>query len=239
MKVREAFAVAAALGMLMTLAFAAGGDTNELALIDTLTAARASYEKALRDLVGFYSSAGYTEKYTRAKEELQSFKEIPIRDYLQLNSPVKPVAAGKFRSIKEADMLFEDGVTYKEFPDLSSKKKRLIKAIEHFQLILDNYPESDKYADACFMLGEIYAGFYFKDPNTGVTYYEKAILANPLLPYPAYYKAGLIYYDRIPRPKLAAEMFKKVIQLGIDTEENRQDAIKKLAKMRGDGLINE
>ena len=235
MRLRESVALVVAVSLLIPFALSATSDVNELALVDKLAAARNGYEKALRDLVAYYNSAGYSEKFFRASEELEAFRQIPTRDYLQLVSPIRPPAV-KVRSIKQADILYEDGLTYKNYPDLLGKKTRLIKAIERFMMLLDSYPDSDKADEACYMVGEIYEGFYFQDPFSAVTHYDKAAKINPHIGMPAFYRAGLIYANKIPRPALAAERFRKVIQYSLN-ERHRQAAATKLERMKEANLI--
>jgi len=235
MKTRERLSVVVAVALLVPLAVAAAGDANELALIDDLVAARAAYEKSLRDLVSFYSTEGQTMKYFRASEELREYGEIAKRDYMQMGSPIKPPSV-KQVSHKGADILYEDALLYKTYPDLLTKKKKLVKAIDRFKLLLRLYPDSDKADDACFMLGEIYEGFYFQDSFMAAGYYDQAVLINPNTPWPAFYRAALIYYKELPSPEKAAERFRKVIEYSL-TDSHKRDAVRKIERLKADKLI--
>jgi len=235
MKTRERVVFVVAMGMLLPLVLAATGDVNELALVDSVVAARAAYEKSLRDLISFYSTEGMTQKYFSSSEELKKYQEIPKHDFLQMGSPIRRPAK-KLTNYKGADIYYEDGVLYKEYPDLFTKKKKLVKAIDRFKMLLEQYPDSDKADDACYMLGEIYEGFYFKDPYSAAGYYDKATMIDPHTVWPAYYRAAMVYYEQIPSYEKAAERFRLVIQYGLN-EKHKEDAVKKLEQMKADGLI--
>lgn len=235
MKIRRLLRIAAVVALLGPVALFAAGDANEFALVDKVVGARENYEQALMDLTEYYNNKGYVDKHLRAAEELDAYRTIPKLDFLQINTKVSPPASEQ-RSIKEADVLYEDGVMYKGYPDLFTKKQRLKKAINRFQTILEKHSLSDKSDEAAFMLGEIYSGFYFKDYKTAAGYYDQAGKINPYIEHPAFYRVAYIYYRRIPRYELAAERFRLVRQYsGNDT--HKADAVDKLARMKNDGLI--
>jgi len=235
MKIRKLISLTAVVALTAPVVLFAAGDANEFALVDKVVGARESYEQALMDLVEYYNNKGYVDKFHRASEELDSYRKIPKLDFLQLSTKVAPPAS-KQRSIKEADILYEDGLMYKNYPDLFAKKKKLLKAINRFQTILQQYPDSDKADEAAFMLGEIYSGVHFKDYKTAVDYYDQAGKINPYIEYPAFYRAAYIYYKQIPRYELAAERFKLVRQYS-GNDKHKADAVDKIARMKNDGLI--
>ena len=74
-----------------------------------------------------------------------------------------------------------------------NKKSKLLYAVEKFEEIIREYPESDKVDDAAFELASIYEGYYFKDYEAAVHYYVKCYETNLDTDKPARYLAGRIY----------------------------------------------
>jgi len=236
MKIRKTISLAVVVTVLLPIVLFAAGDANEFALVDKVVGMREAYEQSLRELAEYYNNKGYADKYVRASDELAAYLSIPKLDYLQLNVKMVSPPAAKQDAIKEADILYADGVMYKEYPDLLTKKSKLKVAIARFQRIIENYPESDKADEAAYMLGEIFEGFYFKDFGTAATYFDQAGKINPYIAKPAFFKAANIYYYKLPRYEKAADRYRKVRQYSTN-DEHKKSAAYRIARMKVNGLI--
>jgi TolA-binding protein len=171
----------------------------ELALVERVVDSRQQYEESLVKLIDQYSQTGQDRKRRMAEDELSDLRKVSKYDYVALldvlTTTPKPI-----RSIPEADRLFTDGMTYKNYPaDLFvfGKKERLEKSLRKFQQLILQYPESDKVAEAAYRMAEIYEGASFNEYYLAARYYEAAFRWNPKLPYPALWRAAQNYDARL------------------------------------------
>jgi len=232
MKVLKVFLAAIFLLCFASPAFAQGrevGRGSEYDLVEKVVQSRTEYKLALENLVEFYDKLGDAGKLRMAREELDAFDDVPQNQYLLVVRKAKPGSATE--NIIEANRLYKDGLSYKKYPDLFTKKKRLREAVKRFTTLLEKYPTSDKADDACYMLGEIYAGFYYRDYNRAVKYLEECFAIDPKTPHPARLKAAEIYHRKL-------KMLDKAMELYKETEENspivrnRQIASKRIVELR-------
>ena len=237
--------LSAALALVLVCAVQAYGQSDpktryqeEVELVDRLAKSRAQYEVALRKLIEFYQVHGNRVRLTRAQRELEQVTHIDRAEYLHIPEVVRdrPLA---LKSIPAANELYKDGMTYKKHPALFGigKKDKLYQAIAKFQEIIRDHPDSARSPDAAFMLGEIYAGFFFGEWPTAIGYYENCYKWDGNTSHPARYKAGRIYEKKMGKWDEAAKLYEECIRLGPD-KEYREKAAKHVRKLREKNLIS-
>ena len=162
---------------------------HEKQIVDEMNKARDLYAKKLRELIQFYIDSGNYIKKKRAQQELTELKRITHYPYVVL-ADVLGADVHATQNIEEANQLYTDGMSYKKYPAIFNKRSYLKTAIQRFEELVRNYPESDKADDAAYRLGEIYSGFYLKDYLVAAKWFEKSFLWNERTPYPGRYKAA-------------------------------------------------
>lgn len=208
---------------------------REKQIVDQLVKARKLYAQKLRELIQFYIDTGNYIKRKRAEQELAELQQVTKYSYVIL-SDLLGADVHPTKNIPEANKLYEDGLSYKNYPDLFTKTKRLKKAIQRFEELIRDYPESDKADDAAYMLAEIYAGFYFRDYLSAAKWYEKNFEWNPHTRYPSRYKAARVYDKHLHDYAKAVDLYDLVARYS-PFPENREKARKRLAELRELGYI--
>lgn len=181
--------------------------SQEVDLAEMVAAARSQYKISLENLIEFYNKLGDATKLGMAKQELDALDAIAKPQYVLMVHNLEPLMATE--NILEANRLYNDGVSYKKAPELFEKKQKLDIAAARFTELLEKYPRSDKVDDACYMLGEIYEGYYFKDYPRAAKYFEKCFEVNPDTTYPARFKAAQIYYEKLKMLGKAMKLYEE------------------------------
>jgi len=208
---------------------------RELELVDKVAAARRAYKESLENLKNYYIEVGDAYKEALVEQELQGLRLVHKPEYILLVDRLS-LATVPAEHIAAADELYADAKNYKDYPDLFTKKNRLVIAIQKFKEIIEKYPTSDKVDDAAFRLGEIYDGFYFRDYHAAAKYYEACFRWNPNTEYPARLRAAKSHYKHTKNFPKAAELYKETME-NSPISENQLKARKKLEEMRERSLI--
>ena len=120
------------------------------------------------------------------------------------------------KNIEEANILFEDGKSYKSSLNIINKKSKLLSAEARFKKIIKDYPESDKMDDAAYELADIYDSYYFKDYESAAFYYVKCYNLNENTDKPARFKAACVYDKHLKDFKEAVKNYSKVLKYSKD-----------------------
>ncbi|KPJ62672.1 MAG: hypothetical protein AMS15_03215 [Planctomycetes bacterium DG_23] len=208
---------------------------REVELVDKVTRARKAYKESLEDLKNYYIEVGDAYKEALTKQELEGLRLVHKPEYILLVDRLS-LAIVRAEHIPAADELYADAQSYKDYPDLFTKKNRLVIAIGKFKELIEKYPTSDKADDAAFRLGEIYEGFYFRDYHAAAKYYEACFRWNPNTEYAARLEAAKCHYKHTKNFAKAAELYEETAQ-NSPISENRLEARKKLEEMRSRGLV--
>ena len=193
---------------------------GELGLVEEVTRVRRAYARALAALQQYYTSRGMAYKLDWVRTELEAFEKVPKVQYLgvaEIAGPnLKPT-----RSIQAADQLFTEAMHFKNYPAFPPGKKDYLKlALDKFQALITQFPDSDKIADAAFMMGEIYGGWYFEDWARAVQCYERCWQWDPKTPRPALFNAAKIYEEKLKNRAKAVELYNRVLN-----ESNDQNLV--------------
>jgi len=218
-------------------AYAQSDRSREIQLADKLEKSRRAFQADLEKLVNYYAQSGQYLKLRNARQELNHLLTFSPLDYVRKIDPPRRAAKGT-QFIEEAEILYQDGIMYKEYPDLFNKKDRLLLAIARFDRLLTKYPQSDRVDDAAFMLGEIRGGYYFKEWDIAVDLYEKCVEWNAGTPHPARFRAAEIYLKKMKDYDRAAAYFRWSAENDINANI-REKSAEHLEKMREKGYLLE
>ena len=217
--------------------YAQSDRSRELQLADKVEKSRRTFQADLEKLVNYYAQSGQYLKLRNAREELNHLLTFSPLDYVRKIDPPRRAAKGT-KYIEEAEILYQDGVMYKEYPDLFNKKDRLLMALVRFNRLLTEHPQSERVDDAAFMLAEIRGGYYFKEWDIAVDLYEKCIEWNAGTPHPARFRAAEIYLKKMHDYDRAAAYFTWSAEHDLDADI-REKSAEHLTKMREKGYLRE
>lgn len=207
--------------------------SREERITKAITSAREDYKNALEELIQYYMDIGNHLRLKKARKELKALSKVPQLKYLSAGSKTSKISPTK--NIEEANLLFQDGVTYKNSLNVIKKKSKLKSAEARFKKILDDYPASDKADDAAYELADIYEGIYFRDYENAVFYYVKCYSLNSSTDKPAYFKAAWIYDKHLKDYKEAVINYRKVLRHSRD-EAHRFTAKARLKQLKKEGF---
>ncbi|MCK4628093.1 MAG: hypothetical protein KAT56_03760 [Sedimentisphaerales bacterium] len=202
-----------------TLEVAQGADlqrNTEVELVEQMARYRSQYEKYLELLGDFYDRQGNNLKARWSRQELEHLQLGPKHSYLV----VAEIAGAELKAttgIVEADLLYQDGMKYYhkgrgKLGVFFVNKKNLYLAIDKFNELITNYPNSDKIDDAAFQVGEIYH-YYLKDYHKALLYYQRVWQWDDQTPKPARYAVARIYDDYLHDRVKALEYYQKSINM--------------------------
>ena len=203
----------------------------EVDLVEQMAGSRTAYRISLESLAKYYESTGSAIKHNWARQELDSFMKGARYHYL-MTGQVAGARLSASSSIPEADALFDEAIAiYKDAGGLviitDSDKLRL--ALNKFNLVISQYPTSDKIDDAAYRAGRIYE--HFKENEIAAVYYQRAYQWDPHTPYPARFKAGYLFDRRLRMRKEALIAYQLSIEREPQYEENVEHAKSRILQM--------
>lgn len=207
--------------------------SREEQMTNAITSARENYKNALEKLIQYYLDIGNQLRLQKARNELKALNNVPQPGYLMASGDTT-TNINPSKNIEEANMLFEDGKTYKNTLSIINKKAKLISAEARFKKILNDYPESDKADDAAYELADIYDSYYFKDYEGAAFHYIKCYNLNDNTDKPALFKAAWVYDKHLKDFKEAVINYNKVLQNSKD-EAHRSTAKARLEQLKKEG----
>lgn len=206
-------------------------NASELDMVERVVEYRTKYRQALEALKKYYLHAGNWRRYKLAERELKGLNMVEKYHYM-----VNPYLAGKGRkpskSIPEADELYRDAMTYVEGSFFGLSKDKLRVALDKLNLLLRQYPDSDKIDDAAYQAGQIYRK-HFHDYVRAVQYYEKTWQWEENTYYPARYWAAWCYDFKLADKPKAINLYKSAIAHRTGCEKNVDAAKKRLEALTG------
>lgn len=184
--------------------------SKEEGLVKRVEISRENYKNTLSELAKFYLSIGDQLRFKKASIELNGINEIPQPLYdIAADETKSALPYGRESSIEEADILFYDADSYRNFIGSFNRKKSLNLAIKRYQRVIEKYPTSDKVSDAAYFIAEIYSGPLFGAYEDAAAYYVKCYELNPATQRPALYKAARMYDHWLKNPKKAIQYYEQ------------------------------
>ena len=189
---------------------------EEVDLVEDMAGRRNSYRRSLKALIDFYKSAGDATKLAWAQRE---YALMPQYRYLMPGEALKADLQAT-DSIEVADELYTEAVTlYNEAGGLliivDEDKLRI--SLNKFNLLIENYPSSDKIDDAAYKAGRIYK--HFRDYEIAAVYFQRAFQWDANTPYPTRFMAAYILDHKLNMRGEALVLY----QLSLEKESRYDD----------------
>src|SRR5262249_48876459 len=151
---------------------------SDLELVEKLLIARRNYQTILEQLRAHYLQVGDQERARWAEEELRQYHRM-LHQAFRLELDVPPPTLRGNTNVPDANKVYMRAMAYKDkgwgtdYIDNQRRAELLL------QKLLTVYPESDKIADAAFMLGDIYESKANKQFRRAAAYYDRCYQWNP------------------------------------------------------------
>lgn len=187
--------------------------TSEADLVEEMVVNREAYKSSLELMIAYYNRTGNALMLERARKEYDSFRLMTKYTYIsEARLLVDELEAST--PIPAADDLWYDG---QEFEDKAGPiqgfrdKGKLRLALQKYQQLIKNYPNSDKVDDATFKAGVIHEEF--KDYVVALEYYRSAYKADPETIHPARFRAARILDQQMHHYAEALELYKQAVAM--------------------------
>lgn len=190
-------------------------DRTEVDLVEEMMMHRAMYARLLNVLARYYSEHGYENKANWARSELRDLRSIkPYRYITDAEAPdtrLKPM-----ESIAEADRLFQEGrdllLKGGHHVPIFYNQATMNQALSKFRELVEQYPTSDKVAQAAYYIAEIHKEYnQEKDNIIAIEWYQRAVEWDPNLNHPAWSHAAHVLDFRMHEREKALEWYQKVL----------------------------
>jgi len=203
---------------------------GEVEMVERVAVARETYRLAMEALKQYYVSAGNATKLHWVSKELDEFTKNEKYHYLSELEQAGPDLRPS-ESIAAADQLYKEAMDFKSYPAFPSEKREKLKiAVQKFRTIIADYPTSDKIDDASFRLGEIYGGWYYKDPARAAVAFERCFQWNPKTILPARIKAARLYDQKLLQRDKAVILYNLIVAES-PIKSSQQEAARRLAEL--------
>lgn len=208
---------------------------TELDLVEEMILHRTMYARLLRALANYYNENGNAVKESWARTELNDLKYVKpyryISDTETPSSELKPT-----QSVAEADKLFNEGRALmkkggSEIPGLYNQTTMKL-ALAKFNELVDNYPNSDKIADAAFYIAEIHKEYFEeKDNSIAAEWYRKALQWNPNIRHPVRFQLAVLLDYRMHERENALAMYQEVVKNERSNKSNLDFSYRRIAQL--------
>jgi tetratricopeptide (TPR) repeat protein len=191
-------------------------DRTEVDLVEQLVEHRAMYARYLRVLAQFYTENGSIEKAKWARNELTDLQRVKPYAYI-LDAEASVSTMRPMESIAEADQLYAEGHQLMKkgghgVPVFYNQETMKL-AMAKFKQLIDEYPTSDKIAEAAFYIAEIHKEYFEeKDNRIALEWYQRAIDWDPDIQLPARFQMAVVYDYRMHEREKALEMYQEVVE---------------------------
>ncbi|MBN2712709.1 MAG: protein kinase, partial [Planctomycetes bacterium] len=157
-------------------------------------------------------------------------KPAPVKTAPQ-PQPVKHTKAVEWRSIAEANQLYEEAETKRKNLNPFKKVDSYKEAMVLYQKVIDNYPESDKVLISHYQLGNIYESIYFGEHEKAIKEYASVLKYDPKTELNVRWRIAVLYENRLLDRKNALKWY-EIASKGEASETVRADAAEKAKYLR-------
>lgn len=206
---------------------------DEQRLVNETLKARGDYMERLSALATFYKEASVPDRLRIVQAEQAAVRDrgaIPALKAATVEAYAGALG-GKVEPVAEADALFARAEGHRKDLDPFRRQTNLLKALELYQALVLQHPQSDKVDECAYYLGQIFASSYLGDMAKAADYYEKCFLWNPQTDKDARFRAAEAC-EKAKNPAKAAELYRKAAE-DDPLPENREvskERLKRLAK---------
>jgi len=192
---------------------------EEIDLVEDMARRRNSYRVSLKVLINFYQGAGDATKLAWGQRE---YALMPQYRYLMPGEALRADLQAT-DSIDIADELYAEAVAlYKEAGGLLIiiDENKLRVSLNKFNLLIENYPSSDKIDDAAYKAGRIYR--HFQDYEIAAIYFQRTFQWDENTPYPARFSAAYILDRKLNMMAEALVLYQMSLEKESRYEENAE-----------------
>ncbi len=203
-------------------------EASEVDLVEQVASDRQAYRQNLEILAAYYVTTGNEMKSKWAKRELDSLMQYR---YL-MAAEVGHADLRATESIESADILFEEAMKlYKDAGGLVViiDETKLKAALSKFNLIISQYPTSDKIDDAAYRGGRIYD--HLGDYEIAVVYYQRTFQWNDQTPWPARFRAANTLDKKLRMRKEALSLYRLAYEFEKQYDANTEYAAKRIKEI--------
>ncbi len=200
-------------------------EASEVDLVEQVASDRTAYRQNLEILAAYYTTTGNEMKSKWAQRELDSLRQYR---YL-MPAEVGPANLKATESIESANILFEEAMKlYKDAGGLVViiDEAKLKAALNKFNLIISQYPSSDKIDDAAYRAGRIYD--HLGDYEIAVVYYQRTFQWNDQTPWPARFRAANTLDRKLRMRKEALPLYRLAYEFEKQYDANTDYAAKRI-----------
>ena len=201
---------------------------SEVDLVEQVAADRTAYRQNLEILAAYYATTGNEMKSIWAQRELDSL--IQYRYLMPAEIGAADLRATE--SIESADILFEEAMKlYRDAGGLVVivDESKLKAALGKFNLLISQYPTSDKIDESAYRAGRIYD--YFGDYEIAVVYYQRTFQWNEETTYPARFRAANTLDKKLRMKKEALPLYRLAFEYEKQYEMNTEYAARRIKKL--------
>jgi hypothetical protein len=205
------------------------GDGKDGEMVERVHQARREYQTSLEALRAYYISTNDIEHAHWAEDELIQFHRIAKHPF-RLDYDAPPPTLQGNTNIPEANDLFRRAKFFKEKGWGTSYSDNQHRAELLFQLLLTNYPQSDKISDTAYELGDIYESKVFRMNDRAAVYFERCFQWNPKTSFDARLRAARLYDHQLNQRDKAIQIYKDITNR--ETDQKRiEEAQRRLADL--------
>jgi len=217
------------------------GAATEAQLVEQVALGRQTYKEALEKLEDYYTKNGNHMKQQWAKAELKGLNESPQYRYI-IQAEVAGQDLKAMSAETPADKLYAEGMSYYHegkplVGSLILNEGKLRMAIDKFNMLIRDYPTSDKIDDAAFHAGQAYQDL--KDYSIAALYYTRAFQWDENTPYPARFKAGYVYDKYLFNREKALECYKAYLARNPSNATFKEIAEQRVAELQKEIPVGE
>lgn len=203
---------------------------SEVDLVEQVAADRNAYRQNLEILAAYYAATGNEMKSIWAQRELDSLMQYRYLMAAEIGSADLRATD----SIASADMLFEDAMKlYKDAGGLIViiDEGKLRAALAKFNLLISQYPTSDKIDESAYRAGRIYD--HFGDYEIAVVYYQRTFQWNEETTWPARFRAANTLDRKLRMVKEALPLYRLAYEYENQYDANTEYAAKRIKEISG------
>lgn len=216
-------------------AIIAQADDKEVDIIEDMALHRRAYRQSLEALIKHYRQAGDYMKRQWAKKELAALDAIAQYNYI-IEAHVAGPDLKAAQEIPEADDLYYEALVVEDEArkvPLIKNKELLRRALDKYNRLIRQYPNSDKIDDAAYKAAIIYNDF--KDYSIALLYFQRVYQWDAESVYPARFKAARLLDRKLVRRVEALKLYQESLRYDPLTSSQREAIETRIAELNQSG----
>ncbi len=210
---------------------------EERELAENVVSSRKAYILAVDKLAKMYEQANDEFKCYVIHTMQDRFR--PERTYFyQLDIEVPSLNLEPVKIYPEADKLYDEALALYEagskVPALADYRKER-RALQLFQQLIRQFPDSTKIALSAFYIAEIYKE-YFDEHYLAVLWYERAWTWDPYIAAPVRFQAALQYDIHLDEKEKAMDLYKASLKLEPYYDNNHRYCNQRIRELEKEGV---